>query len=293
MLPADGDGTVPPLLPLPQVPDVVFPGLAPVLRDLLLPAVLAEMAELPPPPTHSGRLCAQQLGCLFRLVLSLPAARPCWPRRASPSPVHSPVRGSQAWVGAGLQPGCVFLVNSGVPSSGILRGCSDYGLEGLSKPRPLVPSRTFSWTRCSPCVHLSLSRGLAVLTVEVCGTFSLVLGHWATRHTQLPDVLSHGHCLGSGSPFQHVTWISHSGKTAPVYLSHPSRQLDWLIHPGVCQKVVLMGAVHHGSRPQHSPRSTQAFGDWSIMTMCSTQHWPGVLPAASAGWARQQSLQEE
>lgn len=86
MLPADGDGTVPSLLPLPQVPDVVFPGLAPVLRDLLLPAVLAETAELPPPPTHPGRLCAQQLGCLLRLVLSLPAARSCWPWRASRGP---------------------------------------------------------------------------------------------------------------------------------------------------------------------------------------------------------------
>ncbi|XP_046779835.1 transmembrane protein 207 isoform X2 [Gallus gallus] len=60
-LAADGDGTVPPLLPLPQVPDTVSPGLAPVLRDLLLPAVLAEAAEQPP-TTHSGRLCAQQLG---------------------------------------------------------------------------------------------------------------------------------------------------------------------------------------------------------------------------------------
>lgn len=75
MLPADGDGSVPPLLPLPQVPDVVFPGLAPVLRDLLLPAVLAEAAELPRSPTHPGRLRAQQLGCFLRLVLSLPSAR--------------------------------------------------------------------------------------------------------------------------------------------------------------------------------------------------------------------------
>ncbi|POI22078.1 hypothetical protein CIB84_014175 [Bambusicola thoracicus] len=67
----DGDGTVPPLLPLPQVPDTVSPGLAPVLWDLLLPAVLAEAAEQPP-TTHSGRLCAQQLGCFLWLVL-LPA----------------------------------------------------------------------------------------------------------------------------------------------------------------------------------------------------------------------------
>lgn len=86
MLPADGDGTVPPLLPLPQVPDVVFPGLAPVLWDLLLPALLAETAELPPPSTHLGRLRAQQLGCLLWLVLSLPAAGSHWPRGASRGP---------------------------------------------------------------------------------------------------------------------------------------------------------------------------------------------------------------
>jgi len=75
VLPTDDDGTVPPLLPLPQVPDVVFPGLAPVLRDLLLPAALAETAELPAPPKHPGRLRSQQLGCFLGLVLALPAAR--------------------------------------------------------------------------------------------------------------------------------------------------------------------------------------------------------------------------
>lgn len=68
MLPADGDGTVPPLLPLPQVPDTVSSGPAPVLRDLLLPAVLAEVEEQPP-TTHSGRLCTQQLRCFLWLVL--------------------------------------------------------------------------------------------------------------------------------------------------------------------------------------------------------------------------------
>lgn len=71
-----------------------------------------------------------------------------------PWATHSPVRGGQAWVGARLQLGAVCLVNSGVPSSGILGGCSDHGPEGLSKPHPLFPSSTFSWTQCCPSVSV-------------------------------------------------------------------------------------------------------------------------------------------
>lgn len=137
---------------------------------------------------------------------------------------------------------------------------------GLKQATSTFPQPYFQVSSVlSLCVPKVPSWGLATLTLVVCRSFSLVLGHSATWHTHpqaLPEVRQ---------PVPTHDLNFSSGKTALVCFSHPSRQLDWLIHPGVCQKVVLVGAVHCGRHPQHSLRRTQAFEDWD-MTVCGSQH---------------------
>lgn len=93
----------------------------------------------------------------------------------------------------GLQPGAVFMVNSGVASLGILGRCWNHGLEGLTSHihfSAAIPSADLSAVPVRPCVPKVPSRGLAMLTLEVCGTFS-VPGHSAAQNTQpqaLPGV---------------------------------------------------------------------------------------------------------
>lgn len=127
-----------------------------------------------------------------------------------------------------------------------------------------------------PCVPKVPGWGLARLTVEVCGTFSSVPGHSAAHRLWGQEALS------SMCP----SFLTQA-KLYWANLSRPSRQLNWLIHPGApwgLSKDYLGGCCSVWQPPSTFPREHPYFEDWAIMTMCSIQNCPGVWPA---GWARQ------
>lgn len=219
VLPADGDGTVPLLLPLPQVPDTVSPGPAPVLWDLLLPAVLAKAAEQPP-TTHSGRLCTQQLGCFLWLVLLSASCKILLvPYLLIPSKTQHKVASCE-W-----QPGCIW-VNSAVPKLGTLGWWLHHRLQGLSEPHP----------HFFPQLNLQLN---SVLSLYVYMSQRCQVGAWSFWNWRDEGP----------SPWHHyANWISH----LPGQYKPPQHASQW---PDICQESVLVDAAYCSNHP-HIPLET-------------------------------------